>query len=558
MPDSTHIENPQTIERYSLVWLGLATAALVVCIMACSQPAPTGPPTVAANGENLAGAYVGEGSTEAVFLGIPYAAPPVGDLRWKPPAPITPREGVQPATEFAPACVQGTNENSFLSHIAKTLGQDPMQVPVLSSVSEDCLYLNVWTPNLGSEDPAPVMVWIHGGANVAGSASEVMYDGANLARQGVVVVTINYRLNVFGLLAHPALTAESEHGSSGNYTLLDQIAALEWVQRNIAAFGGDPGRVTVFGESAGAADINYLLASPLAEGLFHRAVIESVGFAVANYRSLGEAEAVGESVVEGLGVTGSEDVLAAMRDIPPEELLRTWFTIRKVGISAPNVDGWVLPDAPARIFDRGEHNRVPLIIGFNTDEWTTLRHYWPNVTADAFHQVLRTIYGPLADRAIELYPAATDAEAIPASDRWQTDWYFACPSKFVAARMVRAGDPVHFYQFSRTVQAPGGELLGAYHAAELPFVWDNLAVETWAPRQPYDQQLADTMSAAWVRFATTGDPNGGGLPTWPLYDSEDEAFLEFGDTVAAGSGVRSGGYCELFEELQTTWMAGGS
>jgi para-nitrobenzyl esterase len=557
MSDSTCLENPRSIVRHRSGRLVLAAASLVACCLACSPAAPPGPPTVVAGGEHLQGAYVGDDSAEAQFLGIPYAAPPVGDLRWKPPAPVTPRVGLQPATEFAPACIQGTNENSFLSYIAKTLGQDPTQVPVLSSVSEDCLYLNVWTPNLGGDDPAPVMVWIHGGANVAGSASEVMYNGANLARQGVVVVTINYRVNAFGLLAHPALTAESEHGSSGNYTLLDQIAALEWVQRNISAFGGDPGNVTVFGESAGAADINYLLASPLANGLFHRAVIESVGFATANYRSLDQAEAVGESFAQALGVTDTDDVLAAMREVPPEQLLRTWFTVKQVGISAPNVDGWVLPDAPARIFERGENNRVPLIIGFNTDEWTTLRHYWPNVKVDAFHQVLRSVYGPLAERAIELYPAATDAEATPASDRWQTDWYFACPSKFVAARMAREGDPVYFYEFSRTVQAPGGELLGAYHAAELPFVWDNLAVETWAPREPYDQELADIMSAAWVRFATTGDPNGGDLPTWPLYDSEGEEFLEFGDTVAAGSGVRTG-YCELFEDLQAMWMAGGS
>jgi para-nitrobenzyl esterase len=558
MSDFTYLENPRSIVRHRTGRRALAAVSLVACCLACSPAAPPGPPTVVAEGEQLQGAYVGDDSAEAEFLGIPYAAPPVGDLRWKPPAPITPREGLQSATEFAPACIQGTNENSFLSHIAKTLGQDPTQVPVLSSVSEDCLYLNVWTPNFGGDDLAPVMVWIHGGANVAGSASEVMYNGANLARQGVVVVTINYRVNAFGLLAHPALTAESEHGSSGNYTLLDQIAALEWVKRNITAFGGDPGNVTVFGESAGAADINYLLVSPLAHGLFHRAVIESVGFSVANYRSLEAAEAVGESFAEALGVAGSDDVLEAMRALPPEVLLRTWFTIKQVGISAPNIDGWVLPDAPARIFERGENIRVPLIIGFNTDEWTTLRHYWPNVTADAFHGVLRSIYGPLADRAIELYPVATDADAIPASDRWQTDWYFACPSKFVADRMAQEGDPVYFYEFSRAVQAPGGELLGAYHAAELAFVWDNLAVETWAPREPYDQELADTMSAAWVRFAATGDPNGGDLPTWPLWDSDQEEFLEFGDTVAAGSGVRTGGYCELFDELQALWMGSGS
>jgi len=531
-------------------------AALGLASLACATAAPPEAPIVEANGEHLAGVYAGEDAAVAVFKGIPYAAPPVGDLRWKPPMPHAPRPGVQQATEFSPACFQGHGENSFLSYIAKTLGRDPTKVPVLSSVSEDCLYLNVWTPSLRRRDLAPVMFFIHGGANVGGSASEPMYDGANLARQGVVVVTINYRLNVFGLLAHPALSAESEQGSSGNYLLLDQIAALRWVRGYIAAFGGDPDRVTVFGESAGGADINYLLASPLARGLFQRAVIESVGFAVANYRTLSEAESVGESVAQAVGAAGSEDAAAALRAVPSPELLRTWFTMRKIGISAPNVDGWVLPDAPARILDRGEHNRVPLIIGFNTDEWTTLRHYWPNVTLDAFHGVLRTIYGPLADRAIELYPAATDVEAPAAADRWQTDWYFACPSKFIAARMTRSGDPVHFYEFSRVVKAPGGEQLGAFHAAELSSVWNNLAVETWVPHQPSDQDLADTMSAAWVRFAATGDPNGGDLPTWPLYDSEEERFLRFGDTIATGSGVRTG-YCELFEELQARWMAGG-
>jgi len=231
--------------------------------------------------------------------------------------------------------------------------------------------------------------------------------------------------------------------------------------------------------------------------------------------------------------------------------------MKNVHITAPNVDGWVLSDAAARTFDRGEHNRVPLMVGFNTDEWTTLRHYWPNPTLDSFHQVLRTVYGPLADRAVELYPAASDDEAIAAADRWQTDWYYACPSKFIAGRMARAGDPVFFYEFSRSVQAPGGELLGAYHAAELAYVWDNLAVETWVPRQTYDQELAAMMSAAWVRFATTGDPNGGDLPAWPLWDSEDETFLEFGDAVAVGSGVRPG-FCEIFDELEATWMAGDS
>jgi para-nitrobenzyl esterase len=312
--------------------------------------------------------------------------------------------------------------------------------------------------------------------------------------------------------------------------------------------------VTVFGESAGATDIAYLLSSPLADRLFHRAVIESGGFSVSNFFTLAEQEAVGEKFAEALGVAGSEDLLSAMRAIPAQEVLRTLLATNPIGINAPGMDGWLLPDAPARTFDRGEHNRVPLVIGFNVDEWTTLRHYWPDVTLDGFRQALRASYGSLADRAMDLYPAATDDEAAAAADRWQTDWYFACPSRFIADRMERAGSPVFFYLFDRAVPAPGGERLGAYHGAEISYVFNNLAVETWVPRGPYDQELADTMSASWVRFAATGDPNGGDLPTWPHYDGGEELYLRFGDAVVTGSGVRTGP-CDLYEELQAVRMA---
>ncbi len=554
MSDPTRFDDPRTVLGWIPGRLIVTVAVLALGALACAPSATVERPMVTAGGERLLGTFVGEGSAEAAFKGIPYAAPPVGDLRWRPPAPIAPRQGVQQATDFAPPCSQAATVNEFARNIASNFGQDPDLVPEPHPSSEDCLYLNVWTPNLGGEDPLPVMVWIHGGANVAGSAAEPDYNGANLARKGVVVVSINYRLNVFGFLAHPALTAESEHGSSGNYALLDQIAALRWVQRNIAAFGGDPERVTIFGESAGATDIAYLLASPLAAGLYHRAVIESGGYAVSDYRTRAEAEAVGETFATALGVADADDVLAAMRAVPPEELLRTWFSIKKPGNSAPNIDGWVLPEAAARIYDTGKQNRVPLVIGFNADEWTTLRHYWPNVTLDGFRKVLHTMYGPLANEALALYPATTDEEAAKAADRWQTDWYFACPSRFIADRMARSDSPVYFYVFSRVVPAPGGEKLGAYHGAEIAYVFDNLAVETWVPRQPYDQELAETMSAAWARFAATGDPNGGGLPTWPTYHSGEEGFLNLGDPVRAGAGVRKDS-CDLYEKLQAARLA---
>ena len=536
----------------------VVATALALVSAACSTTTSPAPPTVVAEGERLAGAFVGTGGTVAVFRGIPYAAPPVGELRWKPPTPHTPRPGVQQATEFGPACIQASENPGFYRYIAEALGQDPDLVARPGPSSENCLFLNVWTTNLGGGEPAPVMVWIHGGANANGTAATAYTDGANLARKGVVVVSINYRLNLFGFLAHPALTAESEHGSSGNYALLDQIAALQWVQRNAAAFGGDPGRVTVFGESAGGTNIIYLMASPLARGLFHRAVIESAGYAVADFRALADAEAVGNDLGEAVGAAGAPDALAAMRAAPAEDLRRAWLSMKKPGIDAPNVDGWVLPAATARTFDRGEQHEVPLLIGYNRDEWTTLRpHYWPNVTLDWFRQVLRAVHGPLADRALELYPATTDAEAMAAANRWQTDWYYIGPSRFIADRMTRAGSRAYLYLFSRRIHAPGGEKLGAYHAIEIPYVWDTLASQPWVPRQPWDQELADTVSAAWVRFAATGDPNGGGMATWPPFTSTDEDYLEFGDdAVRAGTSFRKP-FTDLYQQLLAPFLAEG-
>ena len=566
MSDPTRLQNTRRLPRPSPGRWTLASGALALGSLACSTASPPVPPpasaalapAVVADGERLLGAFVGDGSGLAVFKGIPYAAPPVGELRWKPPLPITPRSGPQQATEFGPACIQASESPSFYRYIATTLGQDPNLVPSPGPSSENCLYLNVWTTNLGNRKPAPVMVWIHGGANANGTAATLFTDGANLARKGVVVVSVNYRLNLFGFLAHPALTAESEHGSSGNYALLDQIAALRWVQRNVAAFGGDPGRVTVFGESAGGTDIVYLMASPLSRGLFHRAVIESAGYAVADFRKLAEAEVAGKGLEEALGVAGAPDAVAAMRAASPADLRRAWLGIKKLGIDAPNVDGWVLPAATAKTFDRGEQHQVPLIIGYNRDEWTTLRpHYWPNVNLDWLRQVLRAVHGPLADRAMELYPATSDAEAMAAANRWQTDWYYIGPSRFIADRMVRAGGRVYLYLFSRSIHVPGGEKLGAYHAIEIPYVWDTLAAQTWVPRQPYDQELADIVSSAWVRFAATGDPNGGGMATWPPYTSANEEYLEFGDdAVRAGASFRKP-FTDLYQQLLAPYLAEG-
>jgi para-nitrobenzyl esterase len=529
----------------------------IMCVVsACGAPVTTGPPRAEVNGEILQGMVFGDAPSEVVFKGIPFAAPPIGESRWKPPAPIQPRPGVVSATEYGPACIQSNGNIVFQRDIAAVFGTDPDLVPELWTTSEDCLYLNVWTDNWGGDELRPVMVWIYGGNNMDGTAAESPYDGGNLARKGAVVVTFNYRVNVFGFLAHPDLTAESEQASSGNYALLDQMAALQWVQRNIATFGGDPGRVTIFGESAGATNVAYLLASPLAKGLFHRAVVQSGGYTVSEFRTLKDGEQTGEGLAEALGVDDSEDVLAAMRSLGADQIHSTALETIPLGVNFPVVDGWVLPDAPARIFEAGHHNDVPLVIGVTADEWTTLRGYFPDVTVDRMRLLLGSMYGGLAPEALELYPATTDDEAFVAADRALTDWWFVCPSKFIADRMDRVSSPAYFYVFTRRLSAPGGEELGAYHAAELPYVFDNLDDEPWVPRLEYDQELADMMSTYWVQFATSGNPNVEGFPGWPRYTVESEDYLELGDEVGARAQIRPG-ICDLFDELHASRMADG-
>jgi len=526
----------------------------VALLAACGTESEPGPATVTANGETLQGALVESSPPAAVFKGIPYAAPPVGELRWRPPAPASPRQGVQPATDFGPACIQHPDHvPDWYRYLAETFGEDPDLVPELEPTSEDCLHLNVWTANLSAKELLPVLVWIHGGANTSGSPTERPYDGANLTRKGVVVVSFNYRLNVFGFLAHPGLTAESEHDSSGNYALLDQISALQWIEGNIAAFGGDPERVTLFGESAGATNIAYLMSSPLAQGLFHGAIMQSGGYAVSEFRTLGDLEVIGEGLAATLGVAEADDALAALRSADAEDLLHAALEGYSNWASVPNVDGWVLEEAPARVLEAGRQAPIPLLIGFNSDEWTTLGHYSLAATLDGLHQALRASYGDLADRAIDLYPASTDEEAAAAMDRWQTDWTFSCPSRFVADRVAGAGDDVFFYLFTRSVTAPGSMQLGAYHGAETAYVTDNLALETWVPRDDQDQQLADVMSDYWVQFATSGNPNGGDNPPWPTYSPDSRTYLELGTPIRAGSGIRPD-QCDLYEELQKDWL----
>ena len=483
---------------------------------------------VSVAGGQLAGAPSSLDELVWAYRGVPYAAPPVGDLRWRPPESVAPWDGTRDATVAAAACVQTPippESNVFYD----------LQV---DETSEDCLYLNVWSaadPN----DSAPVMVWIHGGGLTVGHGARINYDGTALARRGVVLVTINYRLGALGYLAHPLLSAESEHGASGNYGLLDQIAALEWVQRNIAAFGGDPDRVAIFGESAGAWSVNYLMATPLARGLFHAAIGQSGG----GFGSMGTVqpkatvEAAGHGLAEKLLGEGVEPSLSAMRTASADEVLAAQGPV----VSA-NVDGWVFRDTIYSIFAAGNQHDVPLIVGSNADEYKMFGDPFGVATVAEYEETVRREYGTFADALLLAYPATTDAEAKQARLDGSTDAMFVWEARTWARMMSTVSSPAYLYFFSRVPAAPDANRYGAYHTAEIPYVFDNFGVSA-APHanrdyDAIDRGLSDALASYWVAFAQTGDPNGWGTRHWPAYDRDADVALVLGDTVEARPNVR--------------------
>ena len=507
---------------------------LVLVLLAGAGSAPAeGQPAeavVAVEGGRLAGAPSALGDDVMVYRGVPFAAPPVGDLRWRPPQPAPAWDGVRDATEAGPACMQRA--------IPAEAGR--FYDPGVDRMSEDCLYLNVWTA-AGPEDPAPVLVWIHGGGLAIGNGADITYDGTRLARRGVVLVTINYRLGAFGYLAHPLLSAESEHGASGNYGTLDQVAALGWIQRNIAAFGGDPSRVTIFGESAGSWSVNHLMATPLARGLFHAAIGESGGGFGSRGRAepKDEIESAGERFVEALlgeGVTPSIEALRgasadAVQGVAPD-LVRSTAT----------VDGWAFPDTVYDIFAAGEQHDVPVIVGSNADEMSILGGAAGTETLEQYRESIRDEYGEHAEAFLETFPAATDEEARRARMESGTDATFGWEMRTWARMMETVSSEAYLYFFSRIPPAPDAGRYGAYHTAEIPYVFDNFGVSP----HPYanrdytdtDRRLADVLASYWVNMAATGNPNAEGLPEWPAYDSGADAALHVGDAITVERGIR--------------------
>jgi para-nitrobenzyl esterase len=492
----------------------------------------------------------------AAFKGIPFAAPPLGDLRWKPAQPAPAWHGVRAADKFGPVCLQPHQPQRVPNNRAVDLPDSP-------PMSEDCLYLNVWTPARSAGARLPVMVWIFGGAYTEGSGSSPHDQGDHLAAKGVVVVTFNYRLGALGFLAHPQLTAESPHHASGNYALSDALATLKWVQRNIVAFGGDPGNVTIFGESAGAAMSAALTGAPPARGLFRRAISESgtwMGLTLAPMRTRESAEQQTVSAAAKIGAAS----LAALRALPAEE------AATKLPKQGMIIDGWIIPEDLTRTFAEGRQNPVDVLVGSNRDEGSFAAGFGAPMTAQRWTASAAQRWGDLAPVGLAAYPVSTDAQAAAASIGSFAD-NMAWISRVYAARQRAIGRRAYVYHFVHLPPyAAGARDLGVCHTCEMVYVFDNLGAVRQFPdsaspelslHSEADIRMAAMTASYWVNFARSGDPNGPGLPQWPLFENASMGpVLELGDSPVAGDSLgpaKEKLYQAQYERLLKQLHAGG-
>jgi para-nitrobenzyl esterase len=482
-------------------------------------------PVAAVTGGRIRGRLTPDGG--AAFKGIPYAQPPLADLRWRPPQPVKPWTDIREADKFSLACTQlseGWNARDA------------------AASGEDCLYLNVAAPQWPPKSKHPVFVWIHGGSNTAGSGIAAGFDQRTLVKRGLVLVTINYRMGALGFLTHPELTRESRHHASGNYGLMDQLATLKWVHDNIGKFGGDAGNVTVAGQSAGAFDISLLLTSPLAKGLFRRAIVESG--AVSGFKgsmTQAYAEDLGKKLAARLKAPAG-DAMKTLRTLPALDILTAGRAVNadRWGLETL-VDGWVLPKSPTEVFAAGASLPVPLITGSNAVETGG------NMPAARLRDAIQKVYGSLADRALALYGLAGSDERKPdplygpPGAQWSTDTGFRCPSTQEALGHAAGGRVTYQYEFE---QPPPGRPATA-HASELNFLFG------WGANvqlTPAIQKDSEQMQAYWTNFARTGDPNGEGLPRWPKFTAQSQDYLAFtSEGAAAKAGMRRD-ICTVFVE----------
>jgi para-nitrobenzyl esterase len=440
-----------------------------------------------------------------IFKGIPFAAPPIGALRWKAPQPVIPWSGEKKCIDFSASPMQATPKPFGPWSEAWLIKPSP--------INEDCLYLNIWT---GAKSPAerrPVLVWIYGGGFQSGGGNVPLYDGEAMAKKGIIFVSVNYRVGVFGFLAHPELTSESGKNASGNYGLMDQIAGIRWVQKNIAAFGGDPDNITIAGQSAGSMSVNCLVASPLCKGLFRKAIAESgasfLSSAVRKTTTLSQAESNGLQFAKTCNATSISD----LRKMSAEELLKKPFMR-----SGPIVDGYVLPQSIAEIFAAGKQNDVFLLTGWNDDDGVV---FDKPKTAQEFKTQAQLIYGPNAARFLKFYPANNDKQAAESQANLSRDEIFGVQNYLWAnAQADHSKYKVWVYRFTRKLPATGDYVkYGAFHSGEIPYAYNNLSLVQRCPWISADYTLAKNMSSYWANFAASGNPNGYGLPVWSAYNT---------------------------------------
>lgn len=480
-----------------------------------------------------------------VFKGLPYALPPVGAARWTPPKPMPRWDGARDASAFGPACIQ----NKAVGGAFNIYANDP------KAMSEDCLTLNIWTP--ANARKAPVMVWIHGGSLAGGFSHEPIYDGTKFAEQGVIVVSINYRVGVLGYLAHPGLSAESPTGISGNYGLMDQIEALRWVQKNIEAFGGDPANVTIAGESAGGLSVMYLMAAPSARGLFAKAIAQSAY--MVSTPAL-KTEAFGQPSAESTGLLLSTKLqaydVAALRAMDAAKLTKAAALAGFPPFGA--IDGQILPLQLVEAFDRGEQAHVPILAGFNSGEIRSLRFLAPPVPALAatYEKAIRERYGVLADEYLRLYPSRDMEGSILASTR---DSIYGWTAERLVRKQTAVGAPSFLYIFDHGFPAADDNGLHAFHGAELPYVFSTLrrTPPYWpkSPQTPAEAKLAGAMTSYWASFMRTGQPVAEGASPWPAFGSQ-RAFMAFQDVPRVSVNLFAGMY-ELHEEVVCRRRAAG-
>ncbi len=454
------------------------------------------------------------GKTVQVFKGIPFAAPPVADLRWKAPQPVQNWKGIKQCTVFSASPVQNKPQPFYC------WSEEFIAKPGL--LSEDCLYLNVWTTAKLKNEKQPVFVWIYGGGLNSGSANCAIYDGEEMAKKGVVFVSINYRVGIFGFMAHPELSKESGHNASGNYGFLDQVAALQWVQKNIAVFGGDPGNVTIAGQSAGAFSVTALIASPLAKGLFHKAVAQSGGL-LSNMlmQNLAKAEEQGMVVMKKANA-GS---IAALRKMTADELQQLSNTAGAGGFGT-TLDGYVLPADLLKYFKSGKQNQTPVLTGWVTGDGSFLGG--TKMTVEEYTNEARKKYGDKADDYLSIFPATTLEEVASENQKLTLLNFAGMPAHLLATFNSKA---TYLYQFGHVPpDKPGFPNYGAFHTSEVPYILHTL--HTWArPWQQLDYDLENTISSYWINFAKTGNPNGNQLPEWKSYNKTSGNIMLLGDKV---------------------------